>query len=297
MSSQENQNDLNDDNAEDNDSKLTPEEEEDPFNELEDEQMAQEEDNQNIKNENNEEIEENQEGEQENQEGEVDNQGENLNEELNEEKEPEEDEIIQIDHDRLKIDLDEDTEIYEAKLNVITTLQQKIFNPETYQPEESIKTTNEQGNTQYKAIPLENYIRWKYVEDENNDKTMVSNAKLIELSDGSHQLVIGNKFIDVNFSNMENVRYAIDVGNNINIIGKKVSKRMLLSTDIFQGLKRQQSDHTSKIQLSYSFYDKTIFKKEEYGSKYSRRRNINKEIKEQEKLEKLGKKRKREDAD
>ena len=78
--------------------------------------------------------------------------------------------------------------------------------------------------------------------EENGKKIIKSNAKIIELSDGSYQLVIGDQFIDIVFSNMDNVRYAIDAGNNINIVGKNITKRMLLSKDQFQGINKMKDE-------------------------------------------------------
>ena len=200
-----------------------------------------------------------------------------------------EDEIIKIDEDKFQLHLSADTLIFEGKLNVITTLQNKIYEPSKYKPEEVLKTRNEQGKIEFKEIPLENYIRWKYCDNEKNETE--TNAKIIEWSDGTYQLVIGDQYIDLMFSNMENVRYGYNVGNNMAIIGDNIIKRILINQEKLKNLhKKNKEDDTTKIQLSYNYFDKTTFRKEDYGSKYSRRRTLNKEFKE---FYNLGKKRKR----
>ena len=91
---------------------------------------------------------------------------------INEKEEEEEnkienEEIIPITYDKLTNLNSEDYEIIEGKLSTITHFQPLIYNPETYKLEEKIKIKNEKGETEYKQIPLENYIRWKYNQNKN----------------------------------------------------------------------------------------------------------------------------------
>ena len=224
---------------------MSNEEEENPINENKNEENVEENEN-----------EENEENKKENS---------NINEEVLE--------TISIPYDKL-INLEKDNfEIIEGKLSTITHYQPIIFNPETYKMEEKLKIKNEKGEIEYKQIPLENYIRWKY----NQNKKIISNTKLIECSDGTHQLVIGNKFFDVTFSNMDNVRFGLNVDDNINVINQIVSKRMLISKNESDSPKmKHEQIGKSKVKLNYFFFEEKK-DEEKKGTRYRRRNNIIKE--------------------
>ena len=197
---------------------------------------------------------------------------------INEKEEEEEnkienEEIIPITYDKLTNLNSEDYEIIEGKLSTITHFQPLIYNPETYKLEEKLKIKNEKGETEYKQIPLENYIRWKY----NQNNNLISNAKLIEWSDGTFQLVIGDKFFDVSFTKMNNVRYGIKINDNISLINQSVTKRMLISKNENDTLKMNYDNvGKSKVKVSYSYF-KEKKNEEKKGYRYSRRRNVNKD--------------------
>ena len=224
---------------------MSNEEEENPINENKNEENVEENEN-----------EENEENKKENS---------NINEEVLE--------TISIPYDKL-INLEKDNfEIIEGKLSTITHYQPIIFNPETYKMEEKLKIKNEKGEIEYKQIPLENYIRWKY----NQNKKIISNTKLIECSDGTHQLVIGNKFFDVTFSNMDNVRFGLNVDDNLNVINQIVSKRMLISKNESDSPKmKHEQIGKSKVKVSYSYFEEKK-DEEKKGTRYRRRNNIIKE--------------------
>ena len=224
---------------------MSNEEEEDPINPNENEKEENENENENNENQENENEEK-----------------ENTNEEVLE--------TISIPYDKLT-NLEKDNfEIIEGKLSTITHYQPIIFNPETYKMEEKLKIKNEKGEIEYKQIPLENYIRWKY----NQNKKIISNTKLIECSDGTHQLVIGNKFFDVTFSNMDNVRFGLNVDDNINVINQIVSKRMLISKNESDSLKmKYEQIGKSKVKLNYFFFEEKK-DEEKKGNRYRRRNNI-----------------------
>ena len=224
---------------------MSNEEEENPINENKNEENVEENEN-----------EENEENKKENS---------NINEEVLE--------TISIPYDKL-INLEKDNfEIIEGKLSTITHYQPIIFNPETYKMEEKLKIKNEKGEIEYKQIPLENYIRWKY----NQNKKIISNTKLIECSDGTHQLVIGNKFFDVTFSNMDNVRFGLNVDDNLNVINQIVSKRMLISKNESDSPKmKHEQIGKSKVKLNYFFFEEKK-DEEKKGTRYRRRNNIIKE--------------------
>ena len=221
---------------------MSNEEEENPINENKNEENVEENEN-----------EENEENKKENS---------NINEEVLE--------TISIPYDKL-INLEKDNfEIIEGKLSTITHYQPIIFNPETYKMEEKLKIKNEKGEIEYKQIPLENYIRWKY----NQNKNIISNAKLIECSDGTHQLVIGNKFFDVTFTNMNNVRFGLKVDDNLSVINQIVSKRMLISKNESDSLKmKYEQIGKSKVKVSYSYFEEKK-DEEKKGNRYRRRNNI-----------------------
>ena len=224
---------------------MSNEEEENPINENKNEENVEENEN-----------EENEENKKENS---------NINEEVLE--------TISIPYDKL-INLEKDNfEIIEGKLSTITHYQPIIFNPETYKMEEKLKIKNEKGEIEYKQIPLENYIRWKY----NQNKNIISNAKLIECSDGTHQLVIGNKFFDVTFTNMNNVRFGLKVDDNLSVINQIVSKRMLISKNESDSPKmKHEQIGKSKVKLNYFFFEEKK-DEEKKGTRYRRRNNIIKE--------------------
>ena len=221
---------------------MSNEEEENPINENKNEENVEENEN-----------EENEENKKENS---------NINEEVLE--------TISIPYDKL-INLEKDNfEIIEGKLSTITHYQPIIFNPETYKMEEKLKIKNEKGEIEYKQIPLENYIRWKY----NQNKKIISNTKLIECSDGTHQLVIGNKFFDVTFTNMNNVRFGLKVDDNLSVINQIVSKRMLISKNESDSLKmKYEQIGKSKVKVSYSYFEEKK-DEEKKGNRYRRRNNI-----------------------
>ena len=224
---------------------MSNEEEENPINENKNEENVEENEN-----------EENEENKKENS---------NINEEVLE--------TISIPYDKLT-NLEKDNfEIIEGKLSTITHYQPIIFNPETYKMEEKLKIKNEKGEIEYKQIPLENYIRWKY----NQNKKIISNTKLIECSDGTHQLVIGNKFFDVTFTNMNNVRFGLKVDDNLSVINQIVSKRMLISKNESDSPKmKHEQIGKSKVKLNYFFFEEKK-DEEKKGTRYRRRNNIIKE--------------------
>lgn len=194
-----------------------------------------------------------------------------------------EEETIQIEYDKLQSIIPED--IYEGKLNVMCSFQPKAYNPEKYKPEEKIKIKNEKDEEELKQIPIKNYIRWRV-----NGKDIQSNAKIVEWSDGSRQLLIGDEYFDLMFSTMDNVRFGLKDDDNISIINKPIIKRMLL-TQSEKDITKEELDKgdANKVKLSYSYYDKKTYKKEDFASRYPRRKQVNETN--------LNKKRKREPSE
>ena len=55
---------------------------------------------------------------------------------------------------------------------------------------------------------IDNYLYLNEKSNSTNNK-MISNTKIVEWSDGTMQLLIGNEYFDINLSNIDNSRYAI----------------------------------------------------------------------------------------
>ena len=213
-------------------------------------------------------------------------------------------------------------DILEAKFNVMTAIQPKAFEKENYKPEEKVVLKNDKNEDEVKEIPLNNYIRWRNVnksqEDEmaekekerekpsqllgfkktDKSKKMESNARIVEWSDGSLQLIIGEECFDVMLSTMDNIRLGIkDPVSQSIVINKPVKHRMLLTPSEFStGVKKVEKvidadESNLKVKLAYSYYDKQSYNKDEFSNKFMKK-NPKEEIK---KInpDKLFKKRKR----
>jgi hypothetical protein len=200
----------------------------------------------------------------------------------------------------------EDFEVYETKLNNLISFQTKKFNKETYTPEPKKMLMNEKGQEEHKNIPLQNYIRWKYTdnpETSNNEskelelnkllglktkRQVISNAKLVEWSDGTSQLVIGDQYYDVKLSDLKNNYFGVPYNDSI-IVNKPISQRMNITpsdldtkVEVSQGFGAQ----ASKVKLAYNFYNPNEYKKEDYANvKFSKAK-----FKEFEKNDKQGRK-------
>ena len=193
-------------------------------------------------------------------------------------------ETLKVDYNKL-ISLPDNIEIFEGKFSLLTHFQEKCFDPNTYVKENKIKIKNEKDEIEYKYIPLENYIRWKY----NKNKQIISNAKMVEWNDGSFSVIIGEKYFDVDFSTMNSVRFGIQIDENTAIINQNINKRMLLQVDENQENEVIYDEgDKSKVKVSYSYYNKNVYNKDDFVIGFKKRRNILKEH------DRLQKKRKRE---
>jgi len=221
----------------------------------------------------------------------IDNEEENNDKNIEEDDNNEEDnneesnfDTLKVDYNKL-IDLPKDIEIFEGKFSLLTHFQEKCFDPNTYVKENKIKIKNEKDEIEYKYIPLENYIRWKY----NKNKKIISNAKLVEWNDGTFSVIIGEKYFDVDFSDMNSVRFGIKIDEETAIINQNINKRMLLQIDENQENETVYDEgDKSKVKVSYSYYNKNVFNKNDFEKGYKKKNKFTKE------LEKLQKKRKRE---
>ena len=233
---------------------------------------------------NNDNDEENNNEEENNKEEENNNEEDNNNENDEENKDESNFETLKVDYNKL-ISLPDNIEIFEGKFSLLTHFQEKCFDPNTYVKENKIKIKNEKDEIEYKYIPLENYIRWKY----NKNKKIISNAKMVEWNDGSFSVIIGEKYFDVDFSNMNSVRYGIQIDENTAIINQNINKRMLLQIDENQENEAIYDEgDKSKVKVSYSYFNKNVYNKDDFVIGFKKRRNILKEH------DRLQKKRKRE---
>ena len=108
------------------------------------------------------------------------------------------------------------------KIPNIVKIQSKPFDPETYVPERPIKYKNNHGKQVFKSFNLLNIIRWRYTDKAEEpfvetdsvknmrdsigykerypDKQIESNSKVVEWSDGTYSLVVGDEYFDMNFN-------------------------------------------------------------------------------------------------
>jgi hypothetical protein len=193
--------------------------------------------------------------------------------------------------------------VMEAKFSIMTAFQTKCFEKEKYKQEEKFTIKNEKGEQEIKEVPLNRFIRWKYVNsnesnqetsndkldkiigirdknanDGENKKMMKSNAKIVEWSDGSFQLMIGEEYYDIMFSTMDNVRYGVyDKSNDSIIINKPLKQRLILTPSEFSTTKKVEkaadtNETSQKTKLAYNFYDKQEYRKDDFSSLFGRKK-------------------------
>jgi hypothetical protein len=207
-------------------------------------------------------------------------------------------EEIEIPYDQI-IDLQK-FDIFEAKLGNLAKIQPKEFNKD-YRPEEVVKIKDQKGEEIEKKIPLTNYLRWRYVlaEDEveeveeesfyqkklelkkKNNKKIESNAKIVEWSDGTWQLIIGDEMIDITQSDIKNTRVGVfNKEKEVVTLNKTIDRKFILKANEYENNKIRETvtngsmhkEAESKIKLAYSYYDKNEYNKDEFGGKYGKPR-------------------------
>jgi hypothetical protein len=199
-------------------------------------------------------------------------------------------------------------DVMEAKFNIMAMMQMKAYENSKYKPEEKIVIQNEKGVDESKEIPLTNYIRWRYENNSNDDitdnvsnvneldealgiknipannlnKKIESNAKIVEWSDSTFQLLIGDEYFDIMFSNMDNVRFGIDSKDtNITIVNKPVKQRIILTPSEYTKSMRQKekiinhNENAQKVKVAYSYYDKQAYNKDEFSTKFGKKKQNN----------------------
>ena len=164
------------------------------------------------------------------------------------------------DKDKEK-DKDADIEIFEGKLGLISYLQEKVYEKSSYHLEPKPKIINENGQEESKPIPLERFIRFKL-----DNKKLKSNAKLVEWSDGSMSLYIGDKYYNISTQNLINSRIGIKVNDDLSLIGLDIPKRMTASLTEKDAInvKKFTEDVTSKVKISYTIKGDNDYLKSKY---------------------------------
>ena len=204
-------------------------------------------------------------------------------------------EEIEVPYDNL-VDFD-NFEIYETKMGNLARIQPKAFKKDTYKLEEALKIIDQKGEEFEKKIPLMNYIRWRYSENEteeevNEENTYLkklnletkikrkieSNAKIVEWSDGTWQLIIGEEMTDITLSDINNIRVGVvNKEKDIIHVGKNLEKKLILKASEFNKKELNNSnanitDKTtgSKVKLAFSYYDKNEYVKDDFGGKFGK---------------------------
>lgn len=194
-----------------------------------------------------------------------------------------EDELV-CNYDLLNNFLNE--EVMEAKFNVMTGVQPKAYDKDSYKPEETTIIKNDKNQDEVKEVPFINYIRWRNINSEEKGakskstlKVKESNARIVEWSDGSMQLIIGEENFDIILSNMDNVRFGLrDEDNQMILINKPVRQRMLLTPSEYSSSLRKvdkvidQDESNLKVKLAYSYYDRQSYNKDEYDNKFQKKK-------------------------
>lgn len=191
-------------------------------------------------------------------------------------------------------------EVYETKFNIITNFQMTGYDNTKYKPEDKTILLNEKGEEEIKEIPPSSYIRWRYSKEKEegvknnsegkltedlaikNKGQLESNAKIVEWSNGSYQLVIGDEYYDIMFTNIDNVRLGVMDPNGV-IVSNQIKQRILLTPSEQTEMKRTEKlnktgENSSLVKLAYSFYDKQEYKKDDYNTKFSLKKKSNEKV-------------------
>ena len=187
-------------------------------------------------------------------------------------------------------------DIIENKFNSLTRCQTKAFDATTYEKEKPLIVKNDRGQDTEKNILHKNYIRWRYSKDDitstadspdeaetlgiknRSKKSIETNAKIVEWSDGTFQLAVGDTYFDILISDATNTSLGIlDIESDAVIMGKPIVKKMILKvnedleTDAEFLETNSSSLNSNKVKLSHAFYDATLYIKDEDKNKFSKK--------------------------
>ena len=148
-------------------------------------------------------------------------------------------------------------------------VQIEPFNPKTYRPERPIRVGKDFLTAVRRPYNLENVIRWQkldgeetFIPDEQSLKqwesmefeakktmrSMQSNTKFVEWSDGSRSLVIGDEFFEIKKVNCSN-SIAFLKYDNIHLQKHPINEKAIiqLSRDKFKDMKFPDQEQSQKI--------------------------------------------------
>lgn len=149
------------------------------------------------------------------------------------------------------------------------------YNPNTeknnYNNNSIVKKSEEDLHIENKnSSEVDNYLN--LIEKPNANYKMQTNCKMVEWTDGTLQLVIGNEYFDINVSNMDNSRFAVyDKTNDLYVVKNEINKRFIIvpsemSSNIDSRFKNQ-NENSTKTKLAYSYFDKNEYNKEDFAKK------------------------------
>jgi hypothetical protein len=176
----------------------------------------------------------------------------------------------------------------ELKLGHCSRVQFKRFDEENYNCEPMIKLENERGIEIEKKIYWSNYIRWREnesapIEEEDkavaerlgysfvNNKFIESNAQLVEWSDGSYQLLIGDQYFDIISTDLKQTKYGVKVSDNVLLKGQVNKKFIAKPTERAENSMNSkiisETISKNKTKLAYSFFDRNEYRKQDFSGR------------------------------
>ncbi|CAI2380443.1 unnamed protein product [Moneuplotes crassus] len=183
-----------------------------------------------------------------------------------------------------------DGDCFEMKMPNIVKIQSKPFDPATYEPEKSIKYKNQHGQEKEKNFNLLNVIRWRYTDQTSEpfvetpsvvemresmgyksrypSKQIETNTKVVEWSDGTFSLIVGDETFDLNFSKSSNCHVYLktddllvhknQVERKCLVKPSKMSKRAMKS--ILKNV-NEKAKQMHSVEKTFSMVDDPKFKK------------------------------------
>ena len=122
----------------------------------------------------------------------------------------------------------------------------KKFDPATYQVEQEIQYTTENGHQTTNFCPVDNIVRWRQAEGEKvpektskelrevNDVTkesvdkfgVESNARLVEWSDGTFSIAIGDELFEIRQEDLHNSSVFLKYDSEIAVMKSALTEKM-----------------------------------------------------------------------
>ena len=197
---------------------------------------------------------------------------------------------------------------FEIKLSSIARVQNKPFNIENYQPEKPYKYTNEHGKEVNQKFNLLNVVRWRYSDkgtvqpyEESEqvknlrefigyqsrypDRKIESNTRVVEWSDGTHSLVVGDEYFDMTFSKANNTHVYVKA-EDLLIQKNKVNKKCIIKPSknakrAHKAVLKNVNDKTKQVksvEKTFIFADDPKIKKKRGGNEPPTKKRVKKEV-------------------